>query len=159
MFDFRLPDVRQTPWACGHNGSIWYACVHADIDDPVVIDTAKRLVDKAVPQKLSTFFGGHYYSFVTREYLLNLLLFHYQEHEMFPIGSICIVDRWVWDGMLFKRFGKWLNSWAWRFDTRRSELKPPGFWVQIPSVQSVLNEPTATNQTRPAQAQFGFWNQ
>lgn len=158
MRDFRLDGVRQTPWACGHNGAIWYACVHADIDDEVVIETAKRLVDKAIPQKLSTFFGGHYYSFVTREYLLNLLLFHYQEHEMFPVGSICIVERWCWDGLVFKRRGQWLNAWAWRFDTQRQEMKAPGFWVQIPTVQSVLCDPAQPNLPSPAQAQLGTWS-
>jgi hypothetical protein len=58
MTDFRLSGVRQTPWACGPGGEIWYACVHADIDDEVVIETAKRLVDRAIPQKQPTFFGG-----------------------------------------------------------------------------------------------------
>lgn len=101
--DFRIDGVRQTPWNCGHKGKAWYACIHANVDDEVVIETAKRLVDHAVPQKLSTFFGGHYYSFVTREYLLNLLLFHYQDFGMFPVGSICIVERWPWDGMVFKK--------------------------------------------------------
>ena len=56
MFDFRVDGVRQTPWACGHNGAIWYACVHADVHDEAVINAAKRIVDKAIPQKLSTFF-------------------------------------------------------------------------------------------------------
>jgi hypothetical protein len=140
MTDFRLRGVRQTPWACGHNGRNWFACVHADIDDEAVIETAKRLVDKAVPQSLSTFFGGHYFSFLTREYLLNLLLFHYQEKQMFPVGWVCIVERWVWDGMTFRKRGRWFNSWAWRFSTRREEMKSPGFWVQIPSVESVWQD-------------------
>ena len=139
--NFRVSGVRQTPWACGPGGEIWYACVHADIDDEVVIDTAKRLVDRAIPQKRSTFFGGHYYSFVTREYLLNLLLFHFQEHGLFPTGSVCIVNQWVWDGLLYKRQGKWFSGWSWRFVTKRRELKEPGYWVQIPSVLSVLTVP------------------
>ena len=157
MPNFRVEGVRQTPWSCGHNGEIWYACVHADVDDELVIDTAKRLVDKAMPQKLSTFFGGHYYSFVTREYLLNLLLFHYQEHDMFPVGSICIVERWLWDGMVFRHRGKWLNSWAWRFDTQRKEMKAPGFWIQIPTVQSVFCDPAHPADSLPSQAQIGIW--
>ncbi len=48
--DFSVQDLRQTPWFCGHNGSTWYACVHADINDEVVIDTAKRLVDHSLLQ-------------------------------------------------------------------------------------------------------------
>jgi hypothetical protein len=53
--DFRVDGVRQTPWSCGHNGEIWYACIHADADDEVVIETAKHLVDRALTQKLPTF--------------------------------------------------------------------------------------------------------
>jgi hypothetical protein len=138
--DFREPGNRQTPWACGPNGEIWYANIHANIEDEIVIDNAKRIVDRALPQKRSTFFGGHYYSFVTREYLLNLLLFYFQEHGLFPTGAVCIVNQWVWSGMRFKHQGKWLTSWVWRFSTRRSELKEPGFWVQIPSLVSVVAE-------------------
>jgi hypothetical protein len=154
--DFRVPDVRQTPWSCGHNGATWYACVHADIDDEVVIETAKRLVDHALPQKLSTFFGGHYYSFVTREYLLNLLLFYYQEHGLFPVGSVCVVERWPWDGQIFKSNGKWFNSWAWRFSTTRAELKAPGYWVQIPPVSRVIMKETTSDTQEPQQSQIGI---
>ncbi|MFM8508924.1 MAG: hypothetical protein ACKOCU_01160 [Betaproteobacteria bacterium] len=159
MTDFRVDNVRQTPWACGHQGEVWYACVHADVHDEVVINAAKRIVDKAIPQKLSTFFGGHYYSFVTREYLLNLLLFHYAEHEVFPSGSVCIVDRWVWDGLTYKHLGKWFSSWAWRFDTSRKELKAPGYWVRIPSLQSVMAEPASGTAATAEQglAQAGVW--
>ncbi|MFM8344851.1 MAG: hypothetical protein ACKOB5_10150 [Betaproteobacteria bacterium] len=156
MTDFRVDNVRQTPWACGHQGEVWYACVHADVDDEAVIYAAKRIVDKALPQRLSTFFGGHYYSFVTREYLLNLLLFHYMEHEVFPTGWICIVDRWVWDGMTFKRLGKWFTSWGWRFDTSRKELKAPGFWIQIPSLQSAMAEPAPAVTAEQTLAQSGI---
>jgi hypothetical protein len=157
MTNFRLSGVRQTPWACGPGGDIWYACVHANIEDEAVIDTAKRLVDRAIPQKQSTFVGGHYYSFVTREYLLNLLLFHFQEHGLFPSGSVCIVNQWVWDGLLYKRQGKWLSGWAWRFVTKRSELKEPGYWVQIPSVSSVLTGPATTRGQGRGHARLGQW--
>lgn len=138
MSNFRVPGLRQTPWACGHRGQIWYACVHPDISDEAVIDMAKRIVDKALPQKLSTFFGGHYYSFTTREYLLNLILFYYQDHGHFPTGAVCIVERWVWDGLIFRHRGRWLKSWIWRFSVRRADLKPLGYWVQIPAMQSIL---------------------
>ncbi len=93
-----------------------------------------------MPQRRSTFFGGHYYSFVTREYLLNLLLFYYRDHGLFPTGAICIVNQWVWDGLLHKYHGKWLPGWAWRFVTRRADLHDPGYWVHIPSLLSVLQE-------------------
>ena len=140
MLNLRKTGVRQTPWACGHKGAIWYANVHADVFQEETIENAKKIVDKALPQKLSTFFGGHYYSFITREYLFNLLLFHFEEHGSFPVGSICIVERWVWDGMLFRSHGKWLKSWAWRFGFKRDEVKAPGYWVRIPSLESMLEQ-------------------
>ena len=140
MLNLRKSGVRQTPWPCGHKGAIWYANVHADVFQEETIENAKKIVDKALPQKLSTFFGGHYYSFITREYLFNLLLFHFEEHGSFPEGSICIVERWVWDGMQFRSQGKWLKSWAWRFGFNRDELKPPGYWVRIPSLESILKQ-------------------
>ena len=130
----------QTQWACGPGGEIWYANIHPDIYDELVIDTAKRIVDKAVPQKRSTFFGGHYYSFITREYLLNLLLFYYQKNGLFPTGSICIVNQWVWEGHLYKNKGVWSVGWFWRFVTKRDELRAPGYWVEIPSLVSVLSD-------------------
>ena len=132
---------RQTPWACGHKGDIWYANVHAEIEDEIAIDSAKRIVDRVMPQKRSTFFGGHYYSFVTREYLLNLLLFYYKSNGLFPTGAVCIVDEWVWNGFFWKEQGKWWPvGWFWRFKTRRADLHKPGWWVQIPSLLSVLQE-------------------
>lgn len=128
--DFRVPSVKQTPWACGHNGEVWSACVYSDIEDEAVVDRAKRLVDGALPQKLSTFFGGYHHSFLTREYLLNLLLFYYQEHGLFPKGAVCIVDKWVWEGSWVRRGGKWWQFWAWRWPNR-SELRAPGYWGHL----------------------------
>jgi len=137
--DFREPKRRQTPWSCGHKGKIWYANVHADVYDVGVIENAKRLVDVAMPQKLNTFFGGHFYSFVTREYLLNLLLFYYKDHGKFPEGSVCVVDKWAWDGMAYQRGGVWCRNWIWRFMSR-DDFTSPGYWISIPSLQSVLQK-------------------
>jgi hypothetical protein len=139
---------RQTPWACGPKGTIWWANVHAEVDDEIVIDNAKRIVDGATPQKQSTFFGGQYYSFVTREYLLNLLLFYYRDHGLFPTGAVCIVNQWVWDGFMHKSHAKWIPGWAWRFVTRRAELHQPGFWVQIPSILSIQKQDSTVDEAR-----------
>ena len=128
--NFKVQGARQTPWACGHKGEIWYATIHAEVFDEKVIEDAKLIVDSTMPQKLKTFFGGHYYSFVTREYLLNLLLFFHKEHGVFPTGHVCIVDRWAWDGQLFKRGSRWIESWAWRF-IPRSDFRSPGQWVKL----------------------------
>ncbi len=49
--DLRVRGIgRQTPWACGPNGEIWYANVHAEVDDEIAVDNAKRIVDKAQPR-------------------------------------------------------------------------------------------------------------
>ena len=49
---------RQTPWACGRNGEIWYATLTPEVDNLTVIENAKRIVDVAMPQRLSTQYGG-----------------------------------------------------------------------------------------------------
>ena len=95
--------------------------------------------------KLNTFFGGHYYSFVTREYLLNLILFYREAHGQFPQGAVCIVERWAWQGEAFKRAGRWVVGWFWRF-IRREDFKSPGFWVHLPSVQG-FDQSAVTKQS------------
>lgn len=142
--DLREPCKGSIPWACGHAGTVWYANLHANFDDPEVIEQAKRLVDKAAPQKLSTFYGGHYYSFITREYLLNLLLFHHKEHGHFPVGPVCIVSRKELDGMNHPKWHRWLNWLDWMWRVRKQSFDDPQ-WLHLPSLQSVLND-----ETKPA---------
>ena len=55
---------------------------HADIQDEAVIEQAKKIVDRCSPQRYGPN-GTHAYSFLQREYLLNLLLFHYVDHGFF----------------------------------------------------------------------------
>ncbi len=129
----QVPEQRQTPWGCGHKGAIWYACVHPDIDDEIVIENAKRIVDKALPQRLSTFFGGHYYSFITREYLLNLLLFYYADHARFPVGPVCVISNSEWDGMFRSRKNRWINWMVWKYRVR-PENSADANWYYIPSL-------------------------
>lgn len=136
--DLKEPREGAIPWACGHGGEVWYANLHADVDDPLVIEHAKRLVDKAVPQKLSTFFGGHYCSFVTREYLLNLLLFHHKEHGRFPVGPVCVVSRKELDSIHHPKWHRWLNWLDWMWRIRKQDFDDP-HWLYIPSVQSVTD--------------------
>jgi hypothetical protein len=112
----------QTPWACGHTGDIWYANVHAEIRrrDRYRQRQADQ-VDRVMPQKKSTFFGRRYYSFVTREYLLNLtplLLPRSRTSPVSPVGHLPLLNQWVRDGFLYKNLGKWMPGWAWRFVTR-----------------------------------------
>jgi len=89
------PHRRQTAWQCGTRNTNWYAYIDAPIEDLTIIEDAKTIVDACRPQKHGPF-GATFYSFLTREYLLNILLFHYADHGAFPEGSLCIVDEWVW---------------------------------------------------------------
>lgn len=140
----RLEDRRQTQWGRSHlcyGGDPWFANITADIDDLQVIEDAKRIVDACCPQRTSTFFGGHYYSFVTREYLLNLLLFHYCDHSEFPVGSICIVDKWVWRVDSYRQAKGWITSKFWRFLPREKSFQP-GEWIRIPALSELDSKQT-----------------
>jgi hypothetical protein len=132
----KVNDRRQTPWG-GMNTifgkQIWYANIPADIDDLEVIANAKKIIDACYPQKKSTFFGGHYYCFCTREYLLNLILFHYASHGHFPVGQVCIVDRWLWDVDAYRVATGWVKSKIWRW-IKRNETFKPGDWIKIPAL-------------------------
>lgn len=129
-------DKRQTQWR-GTNTffgtQVWYANILPNIDEAQVIDDAKTIVDASYPQQRSTFFGGHYYCFLTREYLLNLLLFYYEEHKCFPEGKICIVDKWLWSIEFFKTPDRWVSSRIWRFLPRQESFSG-GQWVNIPTL-------------------------
>ena len=130
---------RQTHWGNSHQifgGDPWYANISADIDDLEVIENAKRIVDACCPQKMSTFFGGHYYSFQTREYLLNLLLFYYADHNEFPVGNVCIVERWLWEIDFYRQVKGWVKSKIWRF-LPREETFQAGEWIRIPALSEL----------------------
>ena len=132
----KVNDRRQTQWGSMKTifgEQIWYANISADIDDLEVIENAKKIIDACYPQKRSTFFGGHYYSFCTREYLLNLILFHYASHDNFPVGHVCIVDRWLWDVDAYRLAKGRVKSKIWRW-IKRSETFRPGDWIKIPAL-------------------------
>lgn len=135
--NYRLPRARQTPWACGPDGRVWYATIHRDIDDEVVIENAKRIVDGALPEQPSTYWQ-HHYAFIRREFLLNLLLAHYERHEAFPVGAVCLVDKWMWEAVVFKHRGEWCRWSSFVFGVAREDYNAPGRWIKIPSLQSVL---------------------
>jgi hypothetical protein len=130
---------RQTQWGNSHpilGGDLWYANISADIDDLEVIENAKKIVDACCPQKKSTYFGGHYYSFQTREYLLNLLLFYYADHNEFPIGNVCIVDKWLWNIDIYRQAKGWVRSKIWRFLPREQSFQS-GEWIRIPDLREI----------------------
>lgn len=139
---FKLtPERRQTAWHCGYQGTIWYANIDAPVDDNSVIEDAKLIVDAARPQKYGPY-GAHYYSFITREYLLNILLFHYSDHGVFPEGTLCIVDEWVWKNTTRVANSHWL-SWSSKKTGRHYE-RP--FWIKIPSLAQARSILSSTGE-------------
>lgn len=123
------PHRRQTAWQYGFKNTVWYANIDAPINDLTIIDQAKTIVDAARPQKYGPY-GAHFYSFVTREYLLNILLFHYSDHGRFPEGALCIVDEWVWKNTTRVGNSSWF-SWSSKKSGRNYE-RP--FWIKIPNL-------------------------
>ena len=126
---FLEPDAvqNQTEWKFG----TWtfYANIPEEIKDLKIVENAKSIVDFAIPQRFGPH-GTHYYSFVTREYVLNLILYFYKEHKRFPHGDICIVDRWYW---------KSFHSGGGRvFQSRKKGRNyTPGHWIHLPTLREV----------------------
>ena len=121
--------VRRTYWGptlIPKNFEFWNARVLVNIDDEHVINHAKRLVDHCMPQKWSTFHGSHYYSFVTREFLLNLLLQRYEQTGAFPVGTVCIVDEWWWRNVPGS------SMWSYVFNRKGGRDYPTAKWIDIP---------------------------
>jgi len=124
----------QTEWKVG--GWTFYANIPEDFKELKVINVAKGIVDFALPQKFGPH-GTHYYSFVTREYVLNLILYFYQRHQRFPHGDICVVDHWWWETPSY------LNALSFNtlFKSRKRERNySPGYWVYIPSLEELKVE-------------------
>ena len=128
---------RQTKWGGQktlYGYDVWYADISPFIEDLEVIANAKILVDAFYPQNMKTFFGGHYYCFITREYLLNLLLYYYESKKCFPVGNICIVDNWVWRVDAYPTIEGSMISRFWKFLKRRDSFNP-GHWMTIPALE------------------------
>jgi hypothetical protein len=124
----------QTEWIVG--GWTFYANIPENFNESKVINVAKGIVDFALPQKFGPY-GTHYYSFVTREYVLNLILYFYQRHQRFPHGDICVVDHWWWETPSF------LNSLGFNtfFKSRKRKRNySPGYWVYLPSLDELKVE-------------------
>ena len=128
-------DQNQTQWKFG----TWtfYANIPEEIKDLKIVENAKSIVDFAIPQRFGPH-GTHYYSFVTREYVLNLILYFYKEHKRFPHGDICIVDRWYWKsfysgGRVFQGRKKGRNYSA-------------GDWIYLPTLREVKKSKRIINE-------------
>ena len=134
---FLEPDSgqNQTQWKFG----TWtfYVNIPEEIKDLKIVENAKSIVDFAIPQRFGPH-GTHYYSFVTREYVLNLILYFYKEHKRFPHGDICIVDHWYWKsfysgGRVFQGRKKGRNYSA-------------GDWIYLPSLREVKKSKRIINE-------------
>ena len=134
---FLEPDAgqNQTEWKFG----TWtfYANIPEGIKDLKIVENAKSIVDFAIPQRFGPH-GTHVYSFVTREYVLNLILYFYKEHKRFPHGDICIVDHWYWKsfysgGRVFQGRKKGRNYSA-------------GDWIYLPSLREVKKSKGIINE-------------
>ena len=136
---FLEPDAsqNQTEWKFG----TWtfYANIPEEIKDLKIIENAKSIVDFAIPQRFGPH-GTHYYSFVTREYVLNLILYFYKEHKRFPHGDICIVYRWYW---------KSFHSGGGRVFQNRKKGRnyTQGDWIYLPSLQEVKKSKRIINES------------
>ena len=96
----------QTTWGSYGGNQTWVANIDADIQDQKVIEQAKLIVDYCSPQRYGPH-GTHAYSFLKREYVLNLLLFHYADYGFFPSGYICITDEWLYSTSIKTTGGTW----------------------------------------------------
>ncbi len=126
---------QQTEWGTTALGHTWLAYVDAPITDPIVIEEAKAIVDHCSPQRYGPN-NDHGYSFLKREYLLNLLLFHYADHGFFPSGHICITDDWLYgDPIRLEGGGSWFV-----FKSRKAGRHyQAGWWIKIPSLAEITN--------------------
>lgn len=117
----------QTKWKS------FYANIPEGIHDKGVIEDAKSIVDYALPQRSGPA-GTHYYSFLTREYVLNLILFFYERFKRFPEGDICVVDQYYW------RSPPYLNKTGINTffrERKKGRNYDPGYWVKLPSIKEV----------------------
>ncbi len=131
---FFTPDVQrtQTVWGASPQGLQWLANIDAPIHDESVIEQAKLIVDHCSPQRYGPY-GTHAYSFLKREYLLNLLLFHYVDHGFFPSGHICITDEWLYEAPIKTTGSTWFS-----FKSRKKGRNyQAGWWIKIPKLEEI----------------------
>ena len=131
------PSQNQTEWKFG----TWtfYANIPEEIKDLNIIENAKSIVDFAIPQRFGPH-GTHYYSFVTREYVLNLILYFYKEHKRFPHGDICIVDHWYWKSF-YSGGGRVFQS------RKKGRNYTQGDWIYLPSLREVKKSKRIINES------------
>ena len=126
-----IKNYQKVEWTSSPSGHPWEAKVFADVESST-ISLAKIIVDSCSPQRYGPHGAGGY-SFLKREYLLNLLLFHYQDYGYFPSGHICITDEWLYEKPIAIGASKWFL-----FRTRsKGRNYQPGWWIKIPSLGEI----------------------
>ncbi len=124
---------QQTEWGAIGDRYTWFAYIDAPITDSILIEQAKTIVDHCAPQRYGPH-GTHAYSFLKREYLLNLLLFHFADHSFFPSGHICITDEWLYEKPIKTTGGA---SW-FSFKCRKAGRQyQSGWWIKIPNLDEI----------------------
>ena len=129
FFKNRNKSRNKTPW--GNS----YAFIPESIQDSVVIEDAKSIVDFILPQKEGQFTSQ--YSFWTREYVLNLILFFYAEHQKFPKGDICIIRDYYWRSPPCLDGDDEYGRKIYLHEIRKGRNYDAGYWVKIPSLNQV----------------------
>jgi len=126
---------QQSEWGKTALGHTWFVYIDAPITDPIIIEEGKAIVDHCSPQRYGPN-SDHGYSFLKREYLLNLLLFHYADHGFFPSGHICITDDWLYgDPIRLEGGGSWF---VFKF-RKAGRNYQAGWWIKIPSLAEITN--------------------
>lgn len=120
------------------NQTLWgnsYAYIPESIQDHDVIEDAKSIVDFILPQKEGQFTTQ--YSFWTREYVLNLILFFYADHKKFPEGDICIVRDYYWRNSPCLDKDDEYGRKIYLYEIRKGRNYDAGYWIKIPSLRQV----------------------
>ena len=114
----------------GWPGKPFWAVVDSSVRAKVTLNAAVRLVDLVMPQVYRPY-GGTYYSFIRREFLLNLLLFHYERFGYFPSGRVHIVHE-----ALQRRLPRAL-WWLWLTFKEEPRRYGPGEWIDLPRLVDI----------------------
>lgn len=77
--DLEVPQIKLV----GFPDRPFYANNNSEVRDQVVIDQTVLIIDSILPQTFGRY-GGHYYCFIRRERLLNLILRHYKKANVLP---------------------------------------------------------------------------
>ena len=102
--------------------------VSAPFSSELILETAKGIVDEAMPQFHGPY-GGTGYSKIRRQRILDVVLWFFHSHKRFPVGDLGLDSNWVWvDGLGPHSRGRW---YVWNGAGKRDK---PCFWVHFKSI-------------------------